>query len=80
MKSTLERVQREIAQQLGCAETDAKPEATFVELGVDSLDTIELVMALEDEFGIEIADDRWEPVKTVQQALDVVQQAQELAA
>lgn len=73
MSTIEERVKKIIAQQLGTYEENIKPEARFVEdLGADSLDEVELVMALEDEFEIEIPDDAAEAVKTVQQAIDYV--------
>ena len=56
-----ERVKKIIVEQLGVKEEDVKPEASFVEdLGADSLDTVELVMALEEEFDIEIPDEEAE--------------------
>lgn len=60
-----------IVEQLGVKEEDVKPEASFVEdLGADSLDTVELVMALEEEFDIEIPDEEAEKITTVQSAID----------
>ena len=68
-----ERVKKIIVEQLGVKEEDVKPEASFVEdLGADSLDTVELVMALEEEFDIEIPDEEAEKITTVQQAIDFV--------
>lgn len=65
------RVMKIVAQQLGVAETDIKHESSFVDdLGADSLDTVELVMALEDEFGMEIPDEDAEKITTVQQAIN----------
>ena len=72
-----ERVKKIIVEQLGVKEEDVKPEASFVEdLGADSLDTVELVMALEEEFDIEIPDEEAEKITTVQSALDYVQNNQ----
>ena len=72
-----ERVKKIIVEQLGVKEEDVKPEATFVEdLGADSLDTVELVMALEEEFDIEIPDEEAEKITTVQSAIDYVQNNQ----
>ncbi|PRI46904.1 Acyl carrier protein [Haemophilus influenzae] len=71
-----ERVKKIIVEQLGVKE-DVKPEASFVEdLGADSLDTVELVMALEEEFDIEIPDEEAEKITTVQSAIDYVQNNQ----
>ncbi|MBF4102940.1 acyl carrier protein [Gallibacterium anatis] len=66
-----------IVEQLGVKEEEVKPEASFVEdLGADSLDTVELVMALEEEFDIEIPDEEAEKITTVQSAIDYVQSNQ----
>lgn len=71
-----ERVKKIIVEQLGVKE-EVKPEASFVEdLGADSLDTVELVMALEEEFDIEIPDEEAEKITTVQSAIDYVQNNQ----
>jgi acyl carrier protein len=65
------RVKKIVAEQLGVAEADIKTESSFVDdLGADSLDTVELVMALEDEFEMEIPDEQAEKITTVQQAID----------
>ena len=72
-----ERVKKSIVEQVGIKEEDVKPEASFVEdLGADSLDTVELVMALEEEFDIEIPDEEAEKITTVQSAIDYVQNNQ----
>ena len=72
-----ERVKKIIVEQLGVKEEDVKPEASFVEdLGADSLDTVELVMALEEEFDIESPDEEAEKITTVQSAIDYVQNNQ----
>ena len=67
------RVKKIIAEQLGVAESEVTPEKAFVaDLGADSLDTVELVMALEEEFECEIPDDEAEKITNVQQAIDYV--------
>ena len=67
------KVKKIISEQLGVPESDVKPEASFVnDLGADSLDTVELVMALEEEFGVEIPDEDAEKIATVQNAIDYV--------
>ncbi len=67
------KVKKIISEQLGVPESDVKPEASFVnDLGADSLDTVELVMALEEEFSVEIPDEDAEKIATVQNAIDYV--------
>jgi acyl carrier protein len=64
-----------IVQQLGVSENEVVPEAKFVDdLGADSLDLVELVMALEDEYGIEISDEDAEKIVTVGDALKYIQE------
>ena len=71
-----ERVKKIIVDQLGADAAQVKPEASFIEdLGADSLDTLELVMALEEEFDIEIPDEEAEKITTVQSAIDYVTKA-----
>ena len=67
------RVKKIIAEQLSVAEAEVTNEKAFVaDLGADSLDTVELVMALEDEFGIEIPDEEAEKITSIQQAIDYI--------
>ncbi len=67
------KVKKIVAEQLGVNEVDIKNESSFVDdLGADSLDTVELVMALEDAFETEIPDDQAEKITTVQLAIDYV--------
>jgi acyl carrier protein len=67
------RVKKIVAEQLGVAEADIKNDSSFVEdLGADSLDNVELVMALEEEFECEIPDEEAEKITNVQQAIDYV--------
>jgi acyl carrier protein len=74
MASVKERVIKIIADQLGVEEEKIVPEASFVDdLGADSLDTVELVMALEEEFDAEIPDEEAEKITTVQQAIDYIE-------
>lgn len=73
MDNIVERVKKIVAEQLGVNEADIKNESSFVDdLGADSLDTVELVMALEEEFECEIHDDQAEKITTVQQAVDYI--------
>jgi acyl carrier protein len=73
MSSVEERVKKIVMEQLGVKEEEVVPEASFVDdLGADSLDTVELVMALEEEFETEIPDEEAEKITTVQLALDYV--------
>ncbi len=74
MSDIVERVKKVIVDQLGVKESDVTPEASFIEdLGAGSLDTVELVMALEEEFGTEIPDEDAEKITTVQKAVDYIQ-------
>ncbi|MCG3170322.1 MAG: Acyl carrier protein [Pseudomonadales bacterium] len=74
MSSIEERVKKIVAEQLGVKEDDIQNSASFVEdLGADSLDTVELVMALEEEFETEIPDEDAENITTVQHAIDYIE-------
>ena len=71
--TTEQRVKKIVAEQLGVNESEVKNEQKFVDdLGADSLDTVELVMALEEEFETEIPDTEAEKITTVQQAIDYI--------
>jgi acyl carrier protein len=73
MSSIEDRVKKIVCEQLGVKDEDVKPSAAFVEdLGADSLDTVELVMALEEEFETEIPDEEAEKITTVQLACDYI--------
>ncbi|MBI5751424.1 MAG: acyl carrier protein [Betaproteobacteria bacterium RBG_16_58_11] len=73
MENVEPRVMKIVAEQLGVNETEVKSESSFVDdLGADSLDTVELVMALEEEFDCEIPDEEAEKITTVKQAVDYV--------
>lgn len=73
MSSVEERVKKLICEQLGVKEEEVKSDASFVEdLGADSLDTVELVMALEEEFETEIPDEEAEKITTVKEAVDYI--------
>ena len=73
MSSVEERVKKIVAEQLGVKEEDVTNQASFVDdLGADSLDTVELVMALEEEFETEIPDEEAEKITSVQLAIDYV--------
>lgn len=74
MATVKERVIKIVADQLGIEEEKIVPEASFVDdLGADSLDTVELVMALEEEFNAEIPDEEAEKITTVQEAIDYIE-------
>lgn len=73
MSSVEDRVQKIIAEQLSVSEDQVTNEASFVDdLGADSLDTVELVMALEEEFEIDIPDEEAEKIVNVQDAIDYI--------
>lgn len=68
-----ERVKKIVVEQLGVKEAEVSDQASFVDdLGADSLDTVELVMALEEEFDLEIPDEEAEKIRTIQQAIDYI--------
>lgn len=74
MGTIVERVTKLVCEQLGVKEEEVTSEASFVEdLGADSLDTVELVMALEEEFETEIPDEEAEKITTVKEAIDYIE-------
>ncbi len=74
-KVSLETVKKVIADQLGVEESQITPESHFIDdLGADSLDTVELVMALEEEYGIEIPDEDAEKIQTVGDVIKYIQE------
>jgi acyl carrier protein len=73
MENVEQRIKKIVAEQLGVNEAEVNNESSFVDdLGADSLDTVELVMALEEEFECEIPDEQAEKINTVQQAIDYI--------
>lgn len=75
--SVAEKVKKIIVDQLGVSADEVKPEASFVEdLGADSLDLTELIMAMEEEFGIEIDDDDAQKIVKVQDAISYIEAKQ----
>ena len=76
--SVEDKVKSIIVEQLGVDGDEVKPEASFVEdLGADSLDTVELIMAFEEEFSVEISDEDAEKIRRVQDAVEYVTKAKE---
>ena len=74
MENIEQRVKKIIAEQLGVNEAEIKNESSFVDdLGADSLDTVELVMAFEEEFGIEIPDEDAEKITRVKEAVEYIE-------
>jgi len=77
MSDIADRVKTIVVKHLGVEADKVKPEASFIDdLGADSLDTVELVMAFEEEFGIEIPDDAAETIQTVGDAVKFIEKAQ----
>ena len=74
MSTVAARVRKIVVEQLGVKEDELKNDASFVDdLGADSLDTVELVMALEEEFETEITDEKAEKITTIQEAIDYIE-------
>ena len=75
MSNVAERVKKIVVEHLGVEEAKVTDNASFIDdLGADSLDTVELVMAFEEEFGVEIPDDAAEKITTVKDAIDYIEQ------
>ena len=76
--ATYDRLKKLVVEQLGVDEEEVKPEASFVDdLNADSLDLVELIMSLEEEFGMEISDEDAEKIQTVQDAVDHIEEHQQ---
>ncbi|CAN5607572.1 acyl carrier protein [soil metagenome] len=73
--STYDRLKKIVVEQLGVDEEEVKPESSFVDdLNADSLDLVELIMSLEEEFGAEISDEDAERIRTVQDAVEYIEE------
>ena len=76
--TTFERLKKIIVEQLGVDEDEVTPQASFVEdLNADSLDLVELIMSLEEEFGMEISDEDAEKIQKVQDAVEYIEEHQQ---
>jgi acyl carrier protein len=76
--TTYDRLKKLIVEQLGVDEEEVTPQASFVEdLNADSLDLVELIMSLEEEFGMEISDEDAEKIQKVQDAVDYIEEHQQ---
>jgi acyl carrier protein len=76
--TTFDRLKKIIVEQLGVEENDVTPEAAFVEdLNADSLDLVELIMSLEEEFGMEISDEDAEKIQKVSDAVEYIEERQQ---
>lgn len=74
MAETFEEVKSIVVEQLGVDSDQVEPKASFIDdLGADSLDLVELIMALEEKFGVEISDEQAEKITTVQEAVDYIE-------
>ncbi len=80
MSETADKVKKIVVEHLGVDEAKVTPEASFIDdLGADSLDTVELVMAFEESFGVEIPDDAAEKIQTVKDAIEFIEKQQAAA-
>ena len=80
MSETADKVKKIVVEHLGVDEAKVTPEASFIDdLGADSLDTVELVMAFEESFGVEIPDDAAEKIQTVKDAIKFIEKQQAAA-
>ena len=80
MSETADKVKKIVVEHLGVDEAKVTPEATSIDdLGADSLDTVELVMAFEESFGVEIPDDAAEKIQTVKDAIEFIEKQQAAA-
>ena len=76
MSETADRVKKIVVEHLGVEQEKVTEDASFIDdLGADSLDIVELVMAFEEEFGVEIPDDAAEKISTVKDAIDYIEQS-----
>ena len=76
MTVNFEKVKEVIVEKLNCDPSQVKSDATFANLGADSLDSVELIMGFEEEFDIEIPDDEAEKIKTVEDVVKYIEKAQ----
>lgn len=73
MAVDVEKIKDIVVEKISCNREDVTPEASFQDLGLDSLDAVELIMAFEEEFGVEIPDEEAETIKTVGDAIKILE-------